>query len=229
MSEDKIKRYIYQVKPNFSSKNIEFKAIGYMFQGENIKNELIELDKNIILEGEEDLVLKDRYKISDEVYIQFYKYNYVDYELATTKSYHIILGSVMYNRMLIIGNLFNFMIDLDITEDTSNIKSFNELTTSRLNGEFKLRLFMDEKNETFDLDIKNINEGIRKILDIVITDNMKNIINLELIKRDEERIKKLGKVNYEIPKKVTNFNDLVNKYKKGDDINKILDEHNYLA
>ncbi len=220
-----VKRYIYQIKPTYSSNQIEFKPIGYIIQGEKIKNELIELDKSIFEEGQN--YTKDRFNIY-EVYIQFYKYNYVDYELVTSKNYHILLGSVMYNRKLIIGNLCNFMLDFDITEDTTNINSFNELVSSRLNGEVKLRLFLDNKNETFDIEVKNLNDAIKKIINITTTDNMKNIINTELAKRDAERIKRLGEIDYKIPTKVTNFNDLVKKYKESGDINKTLDEQNYL-
>lgn len=221
-----VKRYIYQIKPTYSSKYVEFKPIGYIIQGEKIKNELIELDKSIFEEGKN--YTKDRYYISDEVYIQFYKYNYVDYELVTSKSYHIILGSIMYNRKLIIGNLCNFMLDFDITEDTTNIKSFNDLTSSRLNGEVKLRLFLDDKVEMFDIEVKNLNDAIKKIINISTTESMQNIINIELAKRDTERIKQFGEINYSIPTKVTNFNDLIKKYKENGDINKTLDEQNYL-
>lgn len=220
-----IKRYIYQIKPTYSSNQIEFKPIGYIYQGEKIKNELIEIDKSIF-EGKE--YTKDRFNISDEIYIQFYKYNYLDYELVTSKSYHILLGSIMYNRKLIIGNLCNFMLDFDITDDTTNIKSFNDLVSSKLIGNIKLRLFLDERNEEFDVEIKNLNGAIKKIIDITMSENMKNIFNSELAKRDAERIKRLGEIDYKIPTKVTNFNDLIKKYKENGDINKTLDDHNYL-
>ena len=209
----KIKIGVYQLVPN-QNNTAKFVEKGYVKYGKNFDDETIKLD---FLKSE-DIKFKidsDRVRYDDEIYFQFYKDNVASTYMSMTDRIPIFHCSVMYQRKILMGNLFNIYLFFKI-ENTKSIKSFNELTSTNLKGKYELMIeFNDRKEELPFENFVSYNEMVKDIVELLSSDVMKEIINVELNKKDQERVKQYGKVDdYSIPDKVVNFDELVKKYQE---------------
>jgi hypothetical protein len=119
----------------------------------------------------------------------------------------------MYNRKIILANLINIYLYFNI-ENAKSYKSFNQLTTSELKGTYELIVEYNNKQEQLPFDkFTTYEDLVNDIVDLLSTDLMKQMIEDEIERRDDERIKQYGKVDdYVLPDKTISFDELVKKY-----------------
>jgi hypothetical protein len=207
---------VFQVKAINNTNTAKISHQGYITDGERFADELIDIGgKDIMNNGETAL------KISPSIFAKFYKCNITDAYLLTNKKLPILYGTVMYERPFTTGYLFNLTVYLEITNDLTLIKDPSKILNTMFTGKYSIDIEIDEnQKETIPLDNFSTYEKItQQLLTIIKTPAMTNIIQIELKKRDEERIKRLGgMMEFTIPKATYNFDELVRKYEKGEDL-----------
>jgi hypothetical protein len=178
------------------------------------------VDELIVLGGETEMNNGDKaIKFANKCFVKFYKCNITDAYLSANKKLPIMYASIMYERPFTTGYLFNILIYFEITDDLSNLSNLSELLSKSYTGKYSMDIELDEnKKETIELEkFTDYKETAQQILAMIKEESMMNIITLELKKRDEDRVKRLGGMtDYSISKPTYNFNDLVDKYKRGE-------------
>lgn len=214
--ETKRRVNVFQVKAITNSNNAKIIHSGYITDGDRFADELIDIGgKDVMNNGETAL------KISQNIFVKFYKCNITDAYLLTNRKLPILYGTVMYERPFTTGYLFNLTVYLEISSDSTLIKEPSKLLTTTFDGKYSIDIEIDEnQKETIQLETFTTYEKItNQLLTIIKTPAMTNIIQIELKKRDEERIKRLGGImEYTIPTPTYNFDELVKKYEKGEDL-----------
>ncbi len=209
----KIKIGVYQLVPQ-KNNTCKFVEKGYVKYGKNFDDELMNIDflKNEELKFE---VSSNRVKFNDEIYFQFFKDNVASTYISSTTKIPVFHCSVMYQKKILMGNLFNIYLYFNI-ENAKSYKSFKDLLGANLKGKFTLEIeFNDRKDDLPFGEFTNFEELVSDLTNILSNDLMTDIINEEMDKKDSERVKQYGKVDdYKIPDKVLNFNDLVKKYEE---------------
>jgi hypothetical protein len=208
----KIKIGVYQLQA--STNSAKFKDKGYVKYGKNFNDDVLELtflDKNKI----KFTLDTDKIKYNDEIYFQFYKDNVSSSYIAKTSKIPVFHCSVMYNKKIIMANLMNIYLYFNI-EDTKSYKSFEQLTSSNLKGTYELIIEYNNKREQLPFEkFTSYEDLVIDIVELLSTDLLKVMINGEIDKQNEERIKKYGKAeDYVLPEKTISFNDLVKKYEE---------------
>ncbi len=209
----KIKIGVYQLVPQ-KNNTCKFVEKGYVKYGKNFDDELMNID---FLKNEElkFKVSSNRVNFNDEIYFQFFKDNVASTYISSTTKIPVFHCSVMYQKKILMGNLFNIYLYFNI-ENAKSYKSFKDLLGSNLKGKFTLEIeFNDRKDDLPFGEFNNFEELVTDLTNILSNDLMTEIINEEMDKKDSERVKQYGKVDdYKIPDKVLNFNDLVKKYEE---------------
>jgi hypothetical protein len=211
----KIKIGIYQLQPNTQNNTCKFVEKGYAKYGKNFDDEKLDLD---FLQNNTEIkfkIEKTRVKYDDTVYFEFFKDNLASTYITKTTKVPVFHCSVMYQKKVILGNLFNIYLFYNIAEAKS-YTSFKQLIDSELKGRFELVIEFSDRTDVLPFDtFTNYNDIITDLLELFSTETMSEIIANELDKKDDERIQKFGRVdNYEIPDKILNFDDLVKKYQE---------------
>jgi hypothetical protein len=208
----KIKIGVYQLQA--STNSAKFKDKGYVKYGKNFNDDVIELtflDKNKI----KFILENDRIKYNDEIYFQFYKDNVSSSYFTKTSKVPVFHCSIMYNKQIIMTNLMNIYLYFNI-DDTKSYKSLEQLTTSNLKGSYELIIEYNNKREQLPFEkFTTYEDLVNDIVELLSSDLLKVMIDEELDRQDEERIKKYGKADdYVLPDKTISFNDLVKKYEE---------------
>jgi hypothetical protein len=207
----KIKIGVYQLVPQ-TNNTCKFVEKGYVKYGKNFDDELMNLD---FLKTNEVKVSSNRVNFNDEVYFQFFKDNVASTYISSTTKIPVFHCSVMYQKKILMGNLFNIYLYFNI-ENAKSYKSFKDLLGTNLKGKFTLEIeFNDRKDNLPFEEFNNFEELVTDLTNILSNDLMSEIINEEMNKKDNDRVKQYGKVDdYKIPDKVLNFNDLIKKYEE---------------
>ncbi len=209
----KIKIGVYQLAPQ-KNNTCKFVEKGYVKYGKNFDDEQINLD---FLKSEELKfeVNSNRVKFNDEIYFQYFKDNVASTYIASTTKIPVFHCSVMYQRKILMGNLFNIYLYFNI-ENAKSYKSFKELIGTNLKGHYTLEIgFNDRKDELPFNGFNTFEELVLDLTNLLSNDLMSEIINDEMAKKDTDRVKQYGKVDdYKIPDKVLNFDELVKKYEE---------------
>jgi hypothetical protein len=218
----KLKIGVYQLQPT-QNNTCKFVEKGYVKYGTNFDDEKINLDflKDIELKFKLE---NNRVKYDDNVYFEFLKDNLASTYITKTTKIPVFHCSVMYQRKLIFGNLFNIYLFYNITE-AKTFTSFKQLIDSDLKGTFELVIEFRNKSEILPFDtFTSYEDLITNLLELFSSESMDELILSEMDKRDDERIQQYGKVDdYVIPDKVLNFDELVKKYQETNgDMNKVL-------
>lgn len=206
----KIKIGVYQLKayPEYA----KFIEKGYVKYGKNFNDDVMDLqflDKDKI----KFTIDNDRIKYNDDIYFQFYKDNIASTYFTKTNKIPVFHCSVMYSRQIIIANLINIYLYFNL-DNARSYQSFNELIKSELKGTYELIIeYNDRREQLFFQKFISYEDLVNDIIELLSSETMKVMIDKELDKRDEERIKQYGKVDdYVIPDKTINFSDLIKKY-----------------
>lgn len=209
----KIKIGVYQLEP-VSSNHAKFMEKGYVRYGKNFNDEVIKLD---FLDKEKIKfeVANNRVKYNDDIYLEFYKDNVASTYFSRTTKIPIFHCAVMYSKKIIIANLLNIYLYFNV-ENAKSIKSFKELIDSNLKGTYELEIEFNDKKDTLPFEkFTSFEDLIYDIIELCSSEIMDTMIEEELEKRNEERIKKYGKIDdYTIPDKVIKFDDLVKQYQE---------------
>ena len=208
----KIKIGVYQLQANTNF--AKFKDKGYVKYGKNFNDDVLELtflDKNKI----KFTLDTDKIKYNDEIYFQFYKDNVSSSYITKTSKIPVFHCSVMYNKKIIMANLMNIYLYFNI-EDTKSYKSLEQLISSNIKGTYELIIEYNNKREQLPFDkFTTYEDLVNDIIELLSTDLLKVMIDEEIDRHNEERIKKYGKAeDYVLPEKTISFNDLVKKYEE---------------
>ncbi len=215
---------VYQLQPNIQNNTCKFVEKGYVKYGKNFDDEKLDLD---FLKNNTDIkfkIEKARVKYDDIVYFEFFKDNLASTYISKTTKVPVFHCSVMYQKKVILGNLFNIYLFYNIT-GAKSYTSFKQLIDSDLKGSYELVIEFSDRTDVLPFDtFTSYNNIITDLLELFSTETMAEIINSELDKKDDERIQKYGKVDdYQIPDKVLNFDDLVKKYQETNgDMDKVI-------
>lgn len=206
------KMMIYQVEGIKGTNNGKIICLGYINKDEDFKDIELKLNDN-------ETILE----IYKDIFLKIYKCNISDSFLMKNKKLPLYGASITYQKKLIKGYLLSIGLSFEIKTDTNKIKSMNELMNMKLEGSFILELDLDSTYEillTYDCyPMDGEKEIIKNIIDLVKEDTFKELINIALKKRDDERIKKLG-VMHDLKTSIASdkFNAIVEKYKKGESL-----------
>ena len=222
----KIKIGVYQMVPG--KNNAKFVEKGYVKYGKNFDDEFMNLaflkDKTTFT------VENNRVKYNDTVYFQFYKDNLASTYISKTTKIPVFHCSIMYQKKIILGNLMNIYLYFNI-DDAKKIKSFDQLINTNLNGKYELVIEYNDRRENLPFDeFVSYEDLVLDILQLLSSDLMKEIIDSEMEKKDNDRRKQYGSIDdYDIPNKILNFSELVKKYEETngnmDDVEKIYSQY----
>jgi hypothetical protein len=205
--------YIYQVKAIKNTNKVNIKMSGFINDGDEFNDENIDVVKDI-MDGDEKSV-----QIVEFVHARFNKPNISSVFLLSNKKLPVLYASLIYQKPLVMGVLFNMTIFFEITSDTLKIDSIDQLLDTELEGKFTTDIMMDEKIETMPMEkFSGYPETIKNILSLLKSETMIEIIKQQLNKRDEERRERYGCLSDyrpSIPK--YNFSDLVNKSEENEE------------
>ena len=208
----KIKVGVYQLQA--STNSAKFKDKGHVKYGKNFNDDVLDLtflDKNKI----KFTLDTDKIKYNNEIYFQFYKDNVASTYISKTSKIPVFHCSVMYSKKIIMANLMNIYLYFNI-DDTKSYKSLEQLTSSNLKGSYELIIEYNNKREQLPFEkFTTYEDLVNDIIELLSSDLLKVIIEGEIERQDEERIKKYGKAeDYVLPEKTISFNDLVKKYEE---------------
>lgn len=210
---------VFNVKPVKNTSSAIIKCAGHV-NNEEEKKSLG--DEPIVCNNEATDEGKYVFPISDIVFARFYKCYIVDSYLMTHKVIPVMYASIMYQNKMVGGMLLNIFIEFRIEDD--NIKSEKQLVGNKINGKYMITIRKEDKNNTNEepktIELDNYTteaKTIETLKSIILTEEMKEVIDELLEKRRVERIEKFGSFNgedFEILKPKYNFNNLVKEYIK---------------
>lgn len=212
-TDDERKMLIFQAKAIKNTNRINIRNVGFAFEGKEFDDEKIDVVKDI-MNGDEKSI-----EIIENVQAKFFKANFTNNYLTTHKRLPVMYASVIYNRPLLMGVLFNMTLYFEISNDTNKIKSYEQLVTMNIDGKFTMEISMDEKKELIPVEsFSGYSETVKNILTLLRTKDMVDIINFQLKKRHQERIARFGNpADYKPPVPKYNFDELVKNYKLDDE------------
>lgn len=204
---------IYQMNGIKDTNKAKINVIGHSL-GESFE------DEEIIIDKKNKGSIK---QIMENVYLKMFKCRMTDEFVATQRKLPLLYASIFYERKFVTGYLFSIYVYFEIKSNTSQIKSLDSLLKTELEGKYTIEIVMDEKNEVIEIDKYYGNEEmIKNIMEIIETDELKNIIKIELKKRDEERIQRFGNLMEKRPGEPKyNFDELLKKYEESGNIDDI--------
>lgn len=212
----KIKVGVYQMTPQIEEGTCKFVEKGYVKYGNDFDDEIINLTflKNTDTKFKIDYEL-NRVYYNDDIYLQFYRDNVTSTYFTNTNKIPVFHCAVMFKKKVLLSNLFNIYLFFEINNSKS-IKSFKQLTSSVLRGQYTLFVEFNDKQDILPMEkFVNLETLINEILELFTTETMDNLINEELEKQNTKRIQQYGQMDvYDIPQKVINFDDMVKKYKQ---------------
>lgn len=178
--------HVYQINAIEDSNKAQIMCVGYMDTKNEIYDEPIEIEND---------------KLTDCAYVRMYKSRVNHQFILTNKKLPVVRASVLYKKPLVAGSLFDIVLMFNIVSDTSKIKSFEDLLTVKLNGEYVIEIYLNGNVEVLDIEkFTSYDEIKASLYDLLTNEGMVDIINSALIKRNEERSAKMGSnVTYEIP------------------------------
>lgn len=208
----KIKIGIYQLQAY--TNHAKFKDKGFVKYGKNFNDDVIELDF-LDKTNLKFTLQKDRIKYNDEIYFQFFKDNVASSYFTKTSKIPVFHCSIMYSKKVIIANLINIYLYFNI-DDAKSYKSFDQLTSSELKGNYELIIEYNNKREQLPFEkFTTYEDLVNDIVELLSSDLLKVMIEEELDRQNEKRLQKYGKLDdYVLPEKVISFNDLVKKYQE---------------
>ncbi len=206
---------IYQLNGIKDTNKGCIKNVGYIYSDSQYDDEEIFFDKK------KQITTKE---IMDCVFIKMYKCRMTDEYVAKHKKLPLMYTSIYYQKKFITGYLFSVYVYFEITSDTSKIKTINSLLNTELNGKYSIEIVMDEKCEVINMkQFDGYDKVIDNMVNIINTDEMKDIIKRELNKRDSERKEQMGNIIENKPNEPKyNFTELLNEYEKGNNIDDVL-------
>ncbi len=222
-----IKIGVYKLVP-LNNEHCKYKLKGHVNIDSNFDDDIISLDFLKSIENKNYKILGNKMNklyLDEEIYFQFYKDKVTSVYMTKTDKIPVFHCSIMYNKKVVIGSLFNIYLYFNI-EDTKKYKNFKKLTKSEIKGKFELAIEkIDFNNKIISRELlpfdnfTNFNELIIKLTNLFFTEEFKKIIYSEYEKCENERLKKHGYDNikeYIVPEqnKIIKFDDLVEKYEK---------------
>lgn len=208
---------VFQLRGINNTNKARLKLAGYITDDNQYDDEEIILDINTKATTKE---------IMDTVFVKMYKCRMTDGFVSSHKKLPLMYASIFYQKKFVTGYLFSVYIYFDIETDTKKFKTLRALTDSELDGKYTLEIVMDKKTEVIDLDkFMGYERTIDYLLNIIQSDEIKNIIQIELKHRDEERRKQFGKLLDSRPKEPSyNFSELLNQVKNGNDVDEVVNK-----
>ena len=195
---------IFYVKPIKNSNSMKIKCAGIIKENEKVIDEPIEC-------GYGD----DKYlcAITDEIYVRIYRCNIPDWFLMSTRTLPILCATVLYQTPIIKCNLFNLLIEFNIT---TKVESEKQLINNNLEGTYQMR--MDTKNHPLKVALdkyENTKKMVEMMIELIKQDSILNIAKNIIGEKRSERIQKLGGVNAgDVPIITRKLTDLVKDYTK---------------
>ena len=211
------KNIIFSLKPCKKSNYGIIKCVGYVEKGQKFSDEPMICNNET--ENEKD---KYHYILEDNIYVRFNKCNMIDNYLMKTETLPVLFAAITYENNFVKNILLNIFIRFKIN-DIKKILTEKHLINKKIEGKYYVSIMVDDKiksNTELDKFITN-EEMIKTIIEMLKTQEMKNLIYDMMRQRKEERRKELGSSDEftEIPKINYKFKDLVKKYKKTGEIN----------
>ena len=208
------KSVIFQVKGIPDSNKAHLKAIGFIEDGQEFNDEKIDVVKDI-MGGDEKSI-----ELMNTVTVKFNKPNITQEFLMSNKRLPVLYASVVYTKPLLTGVLFNITIFFDITTNTTNIKSLEQLITMDLEGKYSTDILMDDNKESMPMEkFSGYPKTVKNILTLLKTEPMLEIVRSQLKKRDQERIERYGTPADFVPSKPAyNISELADNYDPNNDI-----------
>lgn len=209
--QEKKKIYIYDLVALKGTGKTQIKHTGY-------SNTEDYRDGEILVNGNTNTK-----EIEKNVYARFYKSKLTAEYLQSNKKISFMYVSLFYQKKFVTGHLLNIVIYFDISTDTKEFSSFDDLLKAHLDGKYIMEIDVGEIKKSFDMDnVNGEDDAVSQVLTILESNVMKDIIKKEMKKRDEERIEKYGRMVSDMPKTPKyKFNDLVEMYKKDGDLDRI--------
>lgn len=219
MSKDNIQKYvIYQVNQIHNTNLAKLKQTGYILSTDELYDQQLPINFNQHKNA-------STYPINDEVFIKFFKCNNTSFFIMKNTKLPIYSASLYYQKKFITGYLMTIFLYFVIKSDLNNIKSFEQLLNTELDGQYILEVEIDDKViYTQNIDSISNDDNVFSIFMNFISNN-NSLIHDEMKKRDIERKNKYGQfINYDIQKPVLNYNHMLNAYKNGNNIDEFLDK-----
>ncbi len=211
----------------------KFNDIGYVKYGTNFDDELIKIDNAFFDDDNKYKISNNCVELCSNVHMTFYKDNIASTQIMRTQKIPMMHCVFVYHRSIVITKLFDIVLYFSIT-NAKNIKSFDKLFKSNIYGTYSLEIVFDNKKEVLPLnnELWDETDVIKSVMKNIIkfshTEQMKEIIDIEIDKRDDERIKKYEKkicYDYVIPENPIDFSKLVEEYKNVKNNGNINDEN----
>lgn len=191
------KKYIYRLVGINNSNKAQIKKIEYNLNEKSIPEDEEILNKQIM----ENIKLKlYRCRINENI------------NLKKIPLYYI---SLYYERKFITGYLFSVYIYFENMTDITN-DNLDDILNLKLEGKYYIEIQIDDKTEIIYLDnYTDENSMMINMIELTETDELKDIIKIEISKRDEERRQRFGDMQITEPRKPKyNFNELLKKYEE---------------
>ena len=128
---------IFQLKAQKNSNKGTLKETGYIFKDDDFNDEPLDIGDN-----GSGIV-----KIQETISVKFSKSNLTGEYMLTNKKLPVMCASVMYQKPFVTGSLMNLVVYFDITDNTREIKSFNQLLNTELNGTFTTEISIDKEKD----------------------------------------------------------------------------------
>ncbi|ARF09184.1 hypothetical protein Catovirus_2_133 [Catovirus CTV1] len=216
MTKGNKKINIYQLNGIKNTNKAKINMVGYSF-GESYEDEEIMLDKK------KKTYIKE---IMENVHVKMYKCRMTDDFVSKHRKLPLLYASLFYERKFVTGFLFSVYVYFEILTDTKKIKTLDSLLKTELDGKYTIEIIMDDKTEVINMEkISDLEELVDNIMSVIETDEMKNIVKIEMNKRDEQRRERFGNfVGKKPPEPKYKFKELLKKYEETGDIDDVLGE-----
>lgn len=216
MTKKKIEKInIFQLRAIKDTNKAKILRLGYIYSDTCYE------DEEIIIDKEKKSTVKE---IIDDIYLKMYKCRMTDKFVSTNKKLPLLYASLFYQKKFVTGYLFSIYVYFEIVTNTNKIQSLESLLNTDLIGKYTIEIVMDNRTEVIEIDnFQGYEETINQLMEIIETEEMKNIMKIELKKRNDERKERLGEIIEHKPiEPKYNFNELLKKYENGEDIDEIM-------
>lgn len=205
------KIYVYDLEAVNGTGKTQIKNVGYSYTKDY-------QDGEILINGNTNIK-----EIMENIYVRLYKSKLTAEYLQSNKKISFMYASVFYQKKFVTGHLLDIVVYFDISTDTKIFRSFEELLAAQLEGKYMMEIGIGETKKIIDIEnIYDKDDVVNQVLSIVESDIMKNIINIEMSKRDKERVEKYGKMVSDKPKEPKyKFDDLVGIYEQDGNMDRI--------
>jgi len=204
--------YVFQIKPIKNKNQVNLKVVGTIdteesrFDDEKMNTPLLEL-----MPGVE---------------CKFYLCNVLAPYLVSRRKLPVLYLSIINQQKFFMKYLLNITLFFESTTEVKEIKNMRELLHTTLTGKYYIVIDPEGENpEVITLEkYPGLEKIIEQITEIAKSDKVKEIINDKIKKSDEERKERFTNIKQEttIPTVKYSMKDLVQKYKQGIDIEKLI-------